>query len=95
MKTVNVFTTEDLELLKTPLPYNPCLTCGVGAACCGCPEGREHLEKVKRYKELNIYDIACNLAKIKTLENEIKEKKQEIVDIEKNIPEEVLNAISE
>lgn len=83
---------ESLELLKAPLPKNPCSTCSMGAACCGCPDGREYLERIKSYKELNVYDIACQLRDIAEIEKEIRKKQNEIDNIKNNLPEEVKDA---
>ena len=88
----NGVTNEGLELLKTPLPKNPCSTCGMGIACCGCPKGREYDKRVKPYKELGVYDIALSLRHIADLEREIKEKQNEVDDIKNNLPEEVKDA---
>lgn len=84
-------TEEGLELLKKPLPKNPCSTCNMGVACCGCPEGREYLDRVEPYKELGVYDIACELRDIASMEKEIKEKQKEVADMKAKLPEKVRN----
>lgn len=83
------FTEKSLELLKKLLPKNPCSTCEMGPACCGCTEGREYLERVKPYKELGIYDIACELRDIASMEKEIKEKQKEVADMKAKLPKEI------
>lgn len=83
------FTKESLKLLKKPLPENPCSTCNMGVACCGCPEGREYLERVEPYKELGVYDIACELRDITSMERELEEKQKEIADMKAKLPKEI------
>ena len=85
-------TEKGLELLKEPLPENPCSTCSMGVACCGCPDGRLYLEQTKRYKQLGVYDIACELRDIASMEKEIKEKKKEVADMKAKLPKEVRQA---
>ena len=82
-------TEKGLELLKKPLPENPCSTCSMGVACCGCLDGRLYLEQTKRYKQLGVYDIACKLRDIASMEKEIKEKKKEVADMKAKLPKEV------
>lgn len=77
------FTEESLELLKTPLPKNPCATCNMGVACCGCPDGRMYHEKVEPYKKLGVYDIACDL-------RDIAKRQKEIADIKARLPKEII-----
>ena len=87
------FTEKSLELLKKLLPKNPCSTCNIawhyGVACCDCAEGSEYLERVKPYKELGIYDIACELRDIASMEKEIKEKQKEVADMKAKLPKEI------
>lgn len=83
------FTEKSLERLKRLLPKNPCSTCNMGVACCDCTEGREYLERVKPYKELGIYDIACELRDIASMEKEIKEKQKEVADMKAKLPKEI------
>lgn len=91
MKTIstNIFTDEDIELLKTPLPKDPCTTCGIEIVCCGCPKGSEYGEIIRPYKQAGIYELAC---KLKTREYRLKEIKaceKEIEEIEKEFPEDI------
>lgn len=83
------FTEKSLELLKKLLPKNPCSTCNMGVAYCDCTEAREYLERVKPYKELGIYDIACELRDIASMEKEIKEKQKEVADMKAKLPKEI------
>lgn len=71
----------DYELLQKVLPDNPCDSCGMGAACCGCPKGRNYSEKIKPYKDSGIYEAALAVKHINTagnkmagLQNEIKKE---------------------
>ena len=58
------FSDEDIKMLKIPLPYNPCEYCGGKEYCCGCQKEREYVHKINKYKELGIYDIACNIQEV-------------------------------
>lgn len=82
------FTKESLDLLKKPLPKNPCSTCN-GSACWCCHDGRIYLEKAEPYKNLNVYDIACELRDIASIEKEIEEKQKEIADMKAKLPKEI------
>lgn len=82
-------TEEGLELLKKPLPENPCSACNMGVACRGCPEGRVYLDRVEPYKELGVYDIACELRHITKIEKEMEEKQNELATIKAGLPERV------
>lgn len=82
------FTKESLKLLKKPLPKNPCSTCN-GSACWCCHDGRIYLEKAEPYKNLNVYDIACELRDIASMEKEIEEKQKEIADMKAKLPKEI------
>lgn len=77
------FTEESLELLKTPLPKNPCATCNMGVACCGYPDGRMYHKEVEPYKKLGVYDIACDL-------RDIAKRQKEIADIKARLPKEII-----
>lgn len=57
------FTEEDLELLKKPLPANPCDCCHVTIACrdtipCPCENRREYKNAVRPYRDAGIYKYA-------------------------------------
>lgn len=82
-------TEKGLELLKKPLPKNPCSTCDMGVACCGCLDGIMYLKKAESYKQLGVYDIACELRDIASMEKEIKEKQKEIADMKAKLPKEI------
>lgn len=78
-------TEKGLKLLKKPLPENPCSTCNMGVACCGCPDGRMYREKAEPYKNLGVYDIACDL-------RDIAKRQKEIADIKARLPKEIRQA---
>ncbi len=76
------YTQDDYDLLKKPLPPNPCDTCGAGYECCGCPKGYEHKEKIQPYKDSDIYDIAILLYQRQKKLNQIAALTAEIQDID-------------
>lgn len=82
-------TEKGLELLKKPLPENPCSTCGMGVACCGCHHGRMYLEQVEPYKKLGVYDIACELRRITEIKRKMEEMQNELDNIKNNLPKKV------
>lgn len=59
----------DLDLLKRPLPQNPCSNCQsrLDGSCCGCPESREYEALVKPYRDAGVYDLASKMKQIKAL----------------------------
>ena len=94
------FSDEDIKMLKIPLPYNPCEYCGGKEYCCGCQKEREYVHKVNKYKELGIYDIACNIqevhhiqASIRDFENKIRSLQTELKVVKSCIPQEVLEFV--
>ena len=94
------FSDEDIKMLKIPLPYNPCEYCGGKEYCCGCQKEREYVHKINKYKELGIYDIACNIqevyhiqASIRDFENKIRSLQTELEVVKSCIPKEVLEFV--
>lgn len=83
------YTTEDRKLLKQLLPKNPCDSCGAGVGCCGCPNGRDYEEKVRPYKDANIYDIALTIRKIHDIKQNIRLEEAEIEHLKNSIPKEM------
>lgn len=83
------FTDEDRELLKQLLPKDPCNGCILGVGCCGCPEGYDYAEKVRPYKDANIYDIALGIRKIHDIKQNMKLEEDEIKNLMESIPEEL------
>lgn len=76
------FTDEDRELLiKQLLPKDPCNGCNLGVGCCGCPEGYDYAEKVRPYKDANIYDIALGIRKIHDIKQNMKLEEDEIKNL--------------
>ena len=92
MRTIQTveFTAEDRELLKQLLPKNPCDGCGFGVGCCGCRESRDYEEKVRPYKDANIYDIALTIRKIHEIKQSIRLEETEIEHLRSRIPKELL-----
>ena len=94
------FSDEEIKMLKNPLPYNPCEYCGGKEDCCGCQKEREDGHKINKYKELGIYDIACNIqevyhiqASIRDFENKIRSLQTELKAVKSCIPQEVLEFV--
>ena len=87
MKKVEIieYTQEDYELLKKPLPNDPCSTCRAGYECCGCPEEREYASKVKPYKDAGIYEVAVLLNRRKININKMEELTKEIAKIDNDL----------
>lgn len=83
------FTTEDRELLKQLLPKNPCDGCGDVIGCCGCPDGRDYAEKVRPYKDANIYDIALTIRRIYDIKHNIRLEEEESEHLKNSIPKEL------
>lgn len=83
------FTDEDRELLKQLLPKDPCNGCNLVVGCCGCPEGYDYAEKVRPYKDANIYDIALGIRKIHDIKQNMKLEEDEIKNLMESIPEEL------
>lgn len=83
------YTVEDRALLKQLLPKDPCNGCNLGVGCCGCPEGYDYEEKVRLYKDANIYDIALTLRKIHDIRQNMKQEEDEIKHLMDSIPEEL------
>ena len=92
IKTVE-FTVEDRKLLKQLLPKNPCDGCGVGVGCCGCQDSRDYEEKVRPYKDANIYDIALTIRKIHDIRQNIKLEENEIEHLKNSIPKVLFNDV--
>jgi hypothetical protein len=88
MKLVPVFTEEDIVLLHKRLPNSPCGKCSLkNGGCCGCEEGRIEQAQIKPYKDNGIYDIACDIARYKHLEDKIKECQDEMAKLKDKIPD--------
>lgn len=87
IKTTYTFTDEDKKLLNAPLPENPCLKCGIGIACCGCPAGREYDAAVAPYKDHSIWDIALQVEEARRLKNEIEKMETELCEIKAVLPD--------
>lgn len=90
------FSDEEIKMLNNPLPYNPCEYCGGKEYCCGCQKEREYFHKITKYKELGIYDIACNIqearhiqASIRDFKNKISSLQTELEVVKGCIPQEV------
>lgn len=100
VKQIYQFSDEDIKMLKAPLPYNPCEYCDSKGYCCGCQKEKEYVHKITKYKELGIYDIACNIREVRHIQSSIRDYKNKIINLQdkldnvKNcIPQEVLEFI--
>ena len=82
-------TDEVRELLIQLLPKDPCNGCNLVVGCCGCPEGYDYAEKVRPYKDANIYDIALGIRKIHDIKQNMKLEEDEIKNLMESIPEEL------
>ena len=87
------FTDEDRKLLKQLLPKNPCNDCSDVVGCCGCSDGRDYAEKVRPYKDANIYDIALGIRKIHDIKQNIKREENEIEHLMDSIPKELFDDV--
>ena len=94
------FSDEDIKMLKIPLPHNPCEYCSGKEYCCGCQKQSEYVHKITKYKELGIYDIACNIqeahnikASIRDFKNKISSLQTELEVVKGYIPQEVLEFV--
>ena len=87
------YTIEDRKLLKQLLPQNPCNGCCNVTICCGCPEGRNYADKIRPYKDANIYDIALTIRKIHDIKQNIKLEEEEIKHLKSSIPKELLDDV--
>ena len=80
---------EDIQLLKEGLPDNPCdiMQCSHGyrMTCCGCPKYYDYAEKVKVFKENNLYDIALELKELSDKKRKLQSMKDEMAELEKSI----------
>ena len=83
------FTIEDKKLLKQLLPKDPCNGCSNILGCCGCPEGYDYAEKVRPYKDANIYNIALAIRRIHDIKQNMKLEEAEIKHLIDSIPKEL------
>jgi len=77
------FDERDLELLRMPLPKNPCeIHCNGGMiGCCGCSEIFEYEKVVEEYKERGIYNIALEIQKVRDNMEKVCELMKEITSL--------------
>ena len=85
-ETVNYsFDSEDIELLKKPIPNDPCNKCSDRVGCCGCNEHDIYREAIKPYKDRNIFEIANKLRTRNKIKQSIEESYSKISDINKEL----------
>lgn len=85
------FDNEDIKLLNTVLPKNPCDKCySKGLYCLGCNQEREYRNIISPYKERNIYDYAILIRRKNEIDSEIKRLEEEKENINKEFPKELL-----
>ena len=89
-KTVVVceFTDKDKILLNTPLPKDPCYCCRLkeSGECYGCYNLMRYLVKIQPYKDAGIYEIAKNIEKIKSINEEIRRLEKQLNEANEAIP---------
>jgi len=85
----------DLELLRIPLPYNPCLVCAdrYTGGCCGCPPMREYNKASQEYVTRGIYEIAVDLKTLTSWKEKIAEMSEEYDRVVNALPLVVQNKI--
>jgi len=62
----------DYELLKTPVPEDPCIHCPNHYGCCGCPKSRERDEIIKPLKQAGVFEVQQKVQEVKELQQELK-----------------------
>lgn len=74
MKKIYVVTDEDYKMLrKVGTLENPCEKCGCNG-CCGCKEGVEFDNIVRKYKENNLFEAMNSVSYINKAIEDIKTK---------------------
>lgn len=86
MEYIKYYTEEDKKLLETILPDNPCVSCGMGIACCVCSKGREYDKTIIPYKNAGVYETALKLKSIVNIKNKIKDLVNEYNSISQELP---------
>lgn len=87
-----IYTKEEIELLKKPLPKDPCFGCH-SAFCGDCHEQEHYEEKIKPYVEKGLFDIASRIFLIKDFEEKIEQEKRELNHMKSELPAEIFNEI--
>ncbi len=98
MQTIQIFTDEDKEMLKQPLPDNPCnhpLCDGHAAECFGCEEYHKYKEIVKLYEERGLLQITSYYKRINNILKEIKRYEKEVRSLAKELPDFLQEKIKE
>lgn len=84
-KTKIVYEDGDKEIIFSRMPEDPCDTCSMGVACCGCPDGRKYSEDIKIYKERGVFELAKKVNRYYKLGRKIKKLEEERAEIEKEL----------
>ena len=90
MQTVQIFTDKDKEMLKQPLPDNPCLRpiChGLASSCCGCENYYKYHKTIKLYEDLGLLKIASYYKRVTNILKEIKRYEKELKSLTKELPD--------
>lgn len=89
MKTevIQIFDENDKNLLKVPLPDNPCNGCRMVADCCGCPSANAYREAIQPYKDANIFEIAQKLKRRNELHEKIFQYNKELEELNALLPD--------
>lgn len=87
-------TDEDKELLKKPLPINPCNNrCPDRHSCCGCPKLTEYDKTIKAYQDADIYVWALTIGSVNEVEEKIKELEEEKKQLISKLPKEIVELV--
>ena len=89
MRKIRLFTEEDKELLKMPIPHSPCINCSMGFSCYGCQQQHEYNHTVEKYKESGIFQYALNIQQILDKKEKISDLELEIKNTINDFPEEI------
>lgn len=81
-----VFEPGDKELIRTPLPEDPCIKCDLRwGGCCGCPDGEAYNKALKPYKDRHILDLAKNYTEYLQLTNKIAELQAKQISLHRKL----------
>lgn len=87
-----VYTKEEIEFLKKPLPKDPCFNCH-SVFCGDCHEGERYKEKIIPYFEKGLFDIASRIDFIKDSERRLEKEREELNHLKSELPVEIFNEV--
>lgn len=83
---------EDIKMLQREIPVDPCEKCRM-IGCCGCQDKREWEEKMREYRDQDLFSYAQIVAQMQETKRKIAKLQQEY-DCQKNqLPKELWNLI--